>query len=118
MVCGDASGDGKVYVFIIYILDNSNTVIEAIHSNLTNKESCDGRIISQGKNIYIAGMGDLNELIKISDQKIQFSDGKYYPINGRSLQLMNVSPENGNCYGAFSGDTLPCPDQIEFPIKD
>jgi hypothetical protein len=114
---------GKSYGFTIDILDEEKTIVSVIQTNLLSKEACldthkhVSKILKNGKEIYIAGMG------VITDPRVKEKWTRYIPghgtfhTNGRSLQYMFIANEKGQCYGAYTADTKPCP-RGNFPIKD
>lgn len=109
------------YGFMMHVLDEEKTVLSVIKGSVMDKESCFERIekinkiLKEGKNIYIAGMGDLNDLRVKEENTYIFPQGIFYG-NGRVLQFMFIENEFGSCYSSYreqGGD--PCP-RGGFPI--
>ena len=113
---------GLVYGFMIHVLDEEKTSFTLTQTNALDKESCDfrvqkiGRILSNGSQIYLAGVGDFREPRKTGLRKYVFPRIGSVEDNGRSLQFIAVKNDRNQCYGAFSGEELPCPPE-PFPIK-
>ena len=120
--CAKLSQENDYFMFLIYILDEQNTVISTAQGNNLDKESCYerieeiGKILEKGKEIYIAGMGDLNEPRKKEPYSYTFPKKGTYNSNGRTLQFMAIANEKGQCYSAYHGSDKPCP-RDPFPIK-
>lgn len=112
------------YGFMIHILDDANTVIDTNQMNTLSKEACAdrltkiGRILKTGKQIYVAGIGDIEDPRQTEKWTFHFPGHGTFHSNGRSLQFFNIANEYGLCYGAYSADTKPCPDGENFPIRD
>jgi len=112
---------GVVYGFMIHVLDEEKTSFTLTQTNALDKESCDfrikhiGRILNRGSQIYIAGVGDFRESRKTGLRKYHFPSGSF-DDNGRSLQLIAVKNDRNQCFGAFTGEELPCPPE-PFPLK-
>lgn len=110
------------YGFMIHVLDEENTVLTLIQGNTLNKKGCDrrikkiGAILREGKNIYIAGMGDLNEPRIKGKKSYHFPKIGFFHSNGRTLYFAAIANEHGACYDAYSGDEPPCP-RDPFPKK-
>ena len=120
--CEKLSDENDYYMFFIYVLDEENSVTSIIQWNNLDKESCYerieeiGKILEKGKEIYIAGMGDLNEPRKKEPYSYTFPKKGTYNSNGRTLQFMAIANEKGQCYSAYYGSDKPCP-RDPFPIK-
>lgn len=112
----------NVYGFMIHVLDEENTVLNVIQGNVLDKGSCFerikkiGKILKEGKNIYIAGMGDLNDPRVKEENTYIFPQGIFYS-NGRVLQFISITNEYGSCFDAYDGDREPCPGG-GFPINN
>lgn len=112
----------EIYGFTIHVLDEANTILPIIQTNGLGKEDCNDRskkigdILSDGTDIYIGAIGDLDEP-RTKEGKDHFfpKHGTFYG-NGRVLQFMAIANEKGMCYQAFRGDEKPCPSG-SFPIK-
>jgi hypothetical protein len=113
---------GIVYGFMIHVLDEEKTSFTLAQTNALDKESCDfrmkkiGKILKNGSQIYLAGVGDFREPRKIGLRKYIFSRFGSVEDSGRSLQLIAVKNERNQCFGAFSAEEQPCPPE-PFPIK-
>lgn len=123
--CEDVSENRDVpYGFMIHVLDDAKTVIEVQQMNTLGKDDCDnrlvkiGRILRTGRNIYVAGVGDLDTPRKIEKWTHTFPAHGTFNSNGRVLQFMAIANENGLCFDAQMGDEKPCPDGVDFPIHD
>jgi len=110
------------YGFSIFVLDEQNTVLPVVQTNRIGKSNCDerlnkiGKILKDGRNIYIAGIGDLEEPRKLREPSHFFPKHGNFMDNGRLLQFHAISNEYGECFDAYSGDKKPCP-QGHFPLK-
>ncbi|MBI2609171.1 MAG: hypothetical protein HYW47_06175 [Deltaproteobacteria bacterium] len=104
-----------LYGFMIHVLDEENTVLTLIQGNTLNKEDCDRRIkiiskiLKEGKNIYIAGIGSINELRVKGKRSYFFPQKGTFFDNERTLQFIAIANEYGSCYDAYSGEEKPCP---------
>lgn len=122
MECGDVSDENDLYMFLIYILDETNTVITVSQGNTMDKEPCDDRIrniskiLNNGRSIYIAGVGDLRDKRSQTTTKYMFPKHGTFYGNSRDLQFTVISNEKGQCYSAHMGMRKPCPDS-PFPIS-
>ncbi len=110
------------YGFSIFVLDEQNTVLSVIQTNRIGESDCNerlhkiGKILEDGKSIYIAGIGDLEEPRKLREPSYFFPKHGTFMDNGRLLQFHAVSNELGSCFDAYSGSKKPCP-QGDFPLK-
>ncbi|MEQ1876075.1 MAG: hypothetical protein ABL958_05480 [Bdellovibrionia bacterium] len=119
----DYTGDiENAHGFMIHILDENNTVLTAVQTNVLGKEDCFRRInkiskiLRGGRRITVGGLGDPNEPRKWKDRAYSFPNLGKYPGNGRVLQIISVWNEIGQCYDVYSGEEKPCPRE-EFPIR-
>ena len=109
---------------MIHVLDNENSVVDFDQINTLSKESCNermekiGRILKTGHRTYIAGIGDLNDPKVVEKWNFKFQGHGTFQSNGRSLQFIAIANENGLCFGAYHADEKPCPDGVDFPIRD
>lgn len=106
--------------FMIHVLDEENTVLTVSQGNTLDNESCDRRIkrmneiLKNGKSIYIAGIGSLDEPRR-SRKAYSFPQIGTFKDNGRVLQFIALANEHGACYDAYSGEReKPCPPE-PFP---
>lgn len=103
-----------LYGFMMHVLDEENTVLTIAQGNTIGKSDCDrrlekiGRILKQGKKIYLGGFGELKKPREIGKGYIFPEVGTFYG-NGRSLGFEVIANEFGSCYDAYSGDQHPCP---------
>src|SRR3989338_8188450 len=117
----DADNKG-LYGFMIHVLDEENTVLTVNQGNTLNKEDCDrrikiiSRILREGKNIYIAGIGNLNEPRVKGKRTYSFPQKGIFYDNERTLQFVAIANEYGSCYDAYSGEEKPCPRE-PFPTQ-
>ena len=117
----DADIKGR-YGFMIHVLDEENTVLTVNQGNTLNKEDCDRRIkiiskiLREGKNIYIAGIGNLNEPRVKGKRTYSFPQKGIFYDNERTLQFVAIANEYGSCYDAYSGEEKPCPRE-PFPTQ-
>lgn len=120
--CGALHDAKDSYLFFISVLDEALTVTSLIQSNNLNKRDCErrqseiGKILNNGYEIYLAGMGSLQSPRRVDPQKHYFSKLGTYQENGRTLQLRVVANEYGQCFDIYSGHEKPCP-RSPFPIK-
>jgi len=107
--------------FMLHVLDNQNTYFTAIQGNQLDAKTCESRItqiskiLKRGRRIYLAGMGVLTEPSKPNSHFVSFEGLGRFPGNGRVLQYMYIKNDKGHCFGAYTGEELPCP-RDEFPI--
>lgn len=117
----DADTEG-LYGFMIRVLDEENTVLTISQGNTVDKGSCDRRIrkiskiLREGKNIYIAGIGTLDVPRIKGKSSYTFPKKGTFNSNERALKFMAIANEHGSCYDAYSGDEKPCPRE-PFPTK-
>lgn len=117
----DADIEG-LYGFMIHVLDEEKTVLTVSQSNTLGKKECFGRIkkiskiLREGKNIYIAGMGDLKDTRIKEKTTYAFPSGTFNG-NGRVLQFRFITNEHGSCYSSDHRDEKPCP-RDGFPIHN
>ncbi|MCM2280950.1 MAG: hypothetical protein NDI61_03790 [Bdellovibrionaceae bacterium] len=108
---------------MINVLDDANTVLVVAQMNTLGKEACQtrlekvGRILRTGKQIYIAGIGDIDDPREVQKWTTTFPKHGTFHSNKRTLQFFAIANESGLCYGAYTDDTKPCPDGEEFPIR-
>ena len=113
---------GTVYGFMLHVLDEEKTSFTLVQTNTLDKESCDfrskkiERILKNGTQIYLVGIGDYRELRKKGLRKYNFPGWGTFTDNGRSLQFIAIKNEHKQCFGAFSAEEQPCPPE-PFPIK-
>ena len=121
--CSKISDENELYMFQIHILDDEETVLTAVQGNNSDQEDCErrkqkvGRVLATGRHIYLGGMGYPDAPRKITADTFDFPKIGTFHWNGRVLQFMVIANENGVCYGAYTGDSKPCP-RDEFPITD
>lgn len=114
---------GIVYGFMMHVLDRENTSFTLVQTNTLDKESCDTRIkkieriLRNGSEIYIVGIGNYREPKKMGPIKYKFPRLGSFEANGRSLQFIAVKNERNQCFGAFSAEEQPCPPE-PFPIEN
>lgn len=124
MECEDLyDADEKGFAgFMMYVLDEQNTVLTLVQGNKIDKESCErrlrkiGKILRNGKKIYIAGTaGDLSEPRKRGKSYLFPNKGKF-ESNERVLGFSAIANEYGECFDGYSGEEKPCPRE-PFPLK-
>lgn len=117
----DDSGNG--YGFMMHVLDDENTVLSIVQTNVIDKGSCFkriekiGKILKTGKAIYVGGMGNLNKPRIKENKTYTFPHLGTFHGNGRNAQFMVIANEKGLCYDAYSGDEDPCPREPIFSLK-
>lgn len=74
------------------------------------------RILKNGNQIYLAGIGDFREPRQTGLLKRNFPKHGLIEDNGRSLQFIAIKNERNQCFAAFSADEKPCPPE-PFPLK-
>lgn len=108
--------------FMMHILDEEDTVLTLVQGNTLDNKTCDRRIkkmnaiLKNGKNIYIAGTGDLNKP-RTKGKAYAFPRKGTFHNNGRVLGFAAIANEDGACYDAYSGEEKPCP-RDPFPLKN
>ncbi|MDZ4677367.1 MAG: hypothetical protein SGI74_07630 [Oligoflexia bacterium] len=108
---------------MMHVLDEKKTSFTLVQTNTLDKESCDyrikkiERILRNGNQIYLAGIGDFREHRKTGLRKYTFPRFGTVEDNGRSLQFIAIKNERDQCFGAFSAEEQPCPPE-PFPIKN
>lgn len=114
---------GEAYGFMMHILDQENSVLSVVQTNVLDKGSRFrriqkiGKILKTGKAIYVGGMGDLKDPKIKEDQTYTFPHLGTFAGNGRNVQFMVIANEQGLCYDAYSGDEPPCPRE-PFSLKN
>ncbi len=123
LICEHASENREIpYGFIISVLDDESTVLSVAQMNTLSKKDCSerlekiGRILKDGKRIYIAGIGNINEPREAEEWRYTFPKFGTFNTNGRVLQFFAIANEHGACFDAYHGDRKPCPHREEFPI--
>lgn len=112
----------EIYGFMIHVLDDQNTVLNVYQSNNVGKEGCFdryhriGKIIQQGKQIHLAGMGDIDKPRKKGEYSHTFPGHGTFHTNERVLQFFNVMNEHGACYDAYYEQDPPCPHSEPFSV--
>ena len=116
------SGDVKdARLFLIYVLDEDETVLTSSPGTILNSIVCDSKIskvmkvIRGGKEIYIGNSGILDEPRAFDGDEIFFSKLGEFPVNGRVLGFQVIWNESGMCYNTYAGDQKPCPND-GFPL--
>ena len=111
-----------MYGFMLHLLGDKNTVTTMLQTNTLDKASCEnrlrkiGKILREGKSIYIAGRGDLEDDDLKSQRNYTFSQKGSFRSNGKSLQFVAISNDKGLCYDAYGGyEEKPCPPE-PFPF--
>jgi hypothetical protein len=114
---------GIVAGFMMHVADEEKTSFTLVQTNTLDKESCDrriekiGRILKNGTQIYLVGIGDFREPRKTGLRKHVFPRFGALEDNGRSLQFIAIKNERDQCFGAFSAEERPCPPE-PFPTKN
>ncbi len=114
---------GVVAGFMMHVLDEEKTSFTLVQTNTLDKESCDRRIkkiervLKNGTQIYLAGIGDFREPRKTGLRKYTFPHFGVVEDNGRSLQFIAIKNEHNQCFGAFTADEQPCPPE-PFPLQN
>ncbi len=111
-----------LYGFMIHVLDRENDVITIVQGNTLDQQSCErrlkavGKVLAEGKEIYIAGRGDLNKTDANSREEYLFQKRGPFRSRGRTLGFVAIANENGLCYDAYSGfQENACPPE-PFPF--
>lgn len=114
---------GVVAGFMMHVVDEKKTSFTLVQTNTLDKESCDyrikkiERILKNGTQIYLAGIGDFRKPRKTGLRKHTFPRFGTIEDNGRSLQFIAIKNERDQCFGAFSAEEKPCPPE-PFPTKN
>ena len=112
----------EIYGFMIHVLDDQNTVLNVYQSNNVGMEGCFdryhkiGKIIQQGKQIHLAGMGDIDKPRKKGEYSHTFPGHGTFHTNERGLHFFNVMNEYGACYDAYYAQKPPCPHSGPFSV--
>lgn len=110
------------YGFMIHILDDKNTVLTVVQGNVLGKKGCFdriskiGKILKNGKKIYVGGTGELKEPRKEGRFQFTFPGVGTFYSNSRTLGFSVIMNDRGECYSAYEEDEKPCP-RDEFPIQ-
>ena len=113
---------GIVAGFMMHVADEQKTSFTLVQTNTLDKESCERRvkkierILKNGTQIYLAGIGDFREPRQKGLLKYFLRLGTIED-NGRSLQFIAIKNESNQCFGAFSAEEQPCPPE-PFPLKN
>lgn len=108
--------------FMMHVVDEKKTSFTLVQTNTLDRESCERRvkkiekILKNGNQIYLAGIGDFREPRATGPRKYTFPRLGTIEDNGRSLQFIAIKNERNQCFGAFSAEEQPCPPE-PFPIK-
>jgi hypothetical protein len=119
--CEDVIGDKSYFALFIYVLDEENSVSSISRFSPNDEQGCQeikdkiDRIVMEGKEIYIGGMGSLNEPRQQGSRKYFFKGHGTYYLNKREIQFMVIANEKGRCFSFANGDDPPCPPE-PFPI--
>ena len=114
---------GEVAGFMMHIVDEKKTSFTLVQTNTLDTESCVRRvkkierILKNGTQIYLVGIGDFREPRKTGLRKHTFPRFGDIEDNGRSLQFIAIKNERNQCFGAFSAEEPPCPPE-PFPTKN
>ncbi|MFN8944101.1 MAG: hypothetical protein ACK5WZ_05705 [Pseudobdellovibrionaceae bacterium] len=114
---------GVVAGFMMHVLDEEKTSFTLVQTNTLDKESCNfrvkkiQRILKNGNQIYLVGIGDFRKPRKIGLRKQVFPGLGEVEDNGRSLQFIAIRNDHDQCFGAFSAEEKPCPPE-PFPTKN
>jgi len=115
--------NGVPYGFMILVLDDQKTVLTIAQMNTLSKEECFerldtiARLLNAGNHIYIAGVGDIDQVRVEEKWQVSFPKHGTFNTNGRSLQFFAIANEHGSCFDAYQGSTPPCPQSGIFPLK-
>jgi hypothetical protein len=111
-----------LYGFMIHVLDDKDTVVTLVQGNTLGKEDCGrrlkgiGKVLQEGKIIYIAGQGDLSTIDENIRGEYAFPGKGTFRSNGKSVGFLAIANEHGLCYDAYSGfQEKPCPPE-PFPF--
>lgn len=117
----DADIEG-LYGFMIHVLDGNNDVVTVVQGNTLDKGSCEkrihyiGRILREGKKIYIAGRGDLTRGKEDTRPLYHFPGKGSFKDGGMTLGFAAIANEKGLCFDAYGGiEEKPCPPE-PFPF--
>ncbi len=117
-----ANDEGR-YGFMIHVLDDENTILTLSQGNILGKKQCFehvdkiGKILRNGQQIYIGGMGDLTDPRKKEEDHHTFPGKGVFYSNSRALQFIVIKNEKDECYSAHHGSDRPCPAD-PFPIEN
>jgi len=111
-----------LYGFMLHVLDGDNRVITFVQGNTLGKEDCErrltgiGKVLKDGKSIYIAGRGNLSKAYDNVREDHVFPGKGTFRSSGKSLGFVAIANEHGLCYDAYSGfQEKPCPPE-PFPF--
>lgn len=108
--------------FMMHVLDDKESVLTLVQGNTLDKSTCEkrikaiGRILREGKDIYIAGTGDLARAGSGKPRDYSFPGKGTFNKTGSTLGFVAISNENGLCFDAYGGlAEKPCPPE-PFPF--
>jgi hypothetical protein len=111
-----------MYGFMMHVLDLENGVTTVAQGNTLDQDSCErrlrgiGKILGEGKTIYLAAIGNLNSKALERNKEYNFPGKGIFISNGKSLVFVAIANDRGLCYDAYNGFAeSPCPAE-PFPF--
>lgn len=107
--------------FMIHLLNNDKTVVTISQSNTLDLRSCADRvstlkgILKQSPEVLIGGVGNYSDTDMKIDVQYQFPAGGPFSHSGRGLAFIAMWNKAGRCFGAYSMEEKPCPED-GFPL--
>ena len=118
VTCEDASGDDKIHVLLVHVLNEKKLIDEYIYGMAYPKEICLDikqrikRVIKNGKQIYIGAHGDgkVDNDYPDPTQKHNFPELGDFTISRIFYGFQVIKNEKGQCMGFAYGDEKdgPC----------
>ena len=118
VTCEDASGDDKIHVLLVHVLNEKKLIDEYIYGMAYPKEVCleikqrIERVIKNGKQIYIGAHGDgkMDNEYPDPTQKHNFPELGDFTISRLFFDFQVIKNEKGQCMGFAYGDEKdgPC----------
>lgn len=115
--------DGTVlYALSAQVLDDKKRVISLTHFLLLGEKDCNkyrervAKILKNGKEIYLAGRGDLTDIDKTTEFKHDFPGHGVFKGSDTVLDFFAIANENGDCFSPLNEPYKRCL-SYPFPLK-
>ncbi len=108
--CEDASGDDKIHVLLVHVLNEKQMVDDYVYGMAYPKEICTDlkkqidRVIKNGTKIYLAAIGKGKPDPTYSDIKYTFAGLGEFPITKVCFSFEVIKNEKGQCFGFAHGN--------------
>jgi hypothetical protein len=113
--CEKVSDENALYGFMVFLLDDKNTVLSAIHGVTLEKTVClrkyhgVQKVLERAHKIQLVGIGELDGPAPPSSFEHTFPNHGTFKDNGGGLQLEYISNEKGDCFDNYDGLIEKCP---------